>query len=426
MLAEVPGEGRGLEPVVLDQRPAAGGGDVARTRARVRVATIRDDGSASEKRFHARIWPVGTSHLSPDGTVPGRGLRRPSGGGHRRRAHRRGASPARRRPPSWTRAHGRPSGANSAEFSPDGRWVAVAHRRGRASGSTTPPPARPRPHACSDAAEQRLALAWSPDSRRLAASEEQGDIRVYDGRARPARSDRRALRGAGQRRRRRAGVLARRHPAARRRPGRHRGALVWDVSAAGAAEVRNVRGAAGDAAGVAFGPDGRLFTVGEGASSSSTTPTPAVARPATAGPPRALTRVRSEPFRALSRAVRTAGAVGHRRSHRRAHGRGTSPPRTSLASPSTSGFRQRPAFSPDGRHRRGGQRERDPTLRRRDGEIRARLGAGGRSRLRRPGVQPRRQRRGRAALPPRPRTRGGLGRRVVGLAGRRGHARHPR
>ena len=108
-------------------------------------------------------------------------------------------------------------------------------------------------------------MAWSADSRQLAVTEEQGDVRVHavtPSAVGPTVQISASTSGGL------VGVAF--SPDGSRLLGGDIGvtaARVWDVSPAGSAEVRNVRGAH-DAHGVAFGPDGRLFTVGAGASVS--------------------------------------------------------------------------------------------------------------------------------------------------------------
>ena len=108
-----------------------------------------------------------------------------------------------------------------------------------------------------------LALAWSADSRQLAVSTEKGDIHVHavaPSGVRPTVQISTSTSG---------GLFGLAFsPDGLRLLGGDIGvtaARVWDLSPGGNAEVRNVRGAH-DAYGVAFGPDGRLFTVGPGAS----------------------------------------------------------------------------------------------------------------------------------------------------------------
>lgn len=145
--------------------------------------------------------------------------------------------------------------------SPDGRWVATGGQDGSvlvheaATGE--------RRHSLGGGRSAILALAWSPDSDRLAVSQEQGEIRIVEVSARTTHQSL-ALPGASTG----AAVYGLAFsPDGDRLLGGDWSittASVWDVGLSGGAEVRNVRGATG-AHGVDFGTDARLFTVTDGA-----------------------------------------------------------------------------------------------------------------------------------------------------------------
>jgi WD40 repeat protein/DNA-binding SARP family transcriptional activator len=147
-------------------------------------------------------------------------------------------------------------------ISPNGRWIAT----GGTDGSVLVYDAGTGRvlHRPGDARSGILALAWSNDSQQLAVSENQGEIRVFAMSPSAARQTV-TLPGASTG----GGVYGLAFsPDGTRLLGGDWSvttASVWDIGLSGDAEVRNLRGATG-AQGVAFGPDGRLFTVADGAS----------------------------------------------------------------------------------------------------------------------------------------------------------------
>ncbi len=215
----------------------------------VRVATVGGDGSASVTPLRFGDW-VGETHLSPDGRSLAVMVDERAG------AVIADASTGEVR--HELAGHGSP--LQTLGVSPDGRWVVTAAEDGSVqihdavTGRSV--------HRFTDAESAILAVAWSPDARQMAVSEVEGDVRLYDvtpGAVRPnlhlpgGASLPLSLDFSPDGTRLVAGDLA------------IATATVWDIGITGDAEVMNARGATG-AHGVAFGPEGRLFAVGKGAS----------------------------------------------------------------------------------------------------------------------------------------------------------------
>ncbi len=143
--------------------------------------------------------------------------------------------------------------------SPDGRWLATASNDGtvRVRDART---GRTR-HLLTEADTAVLALAWSPDSRRLATGGWDGRIRVYDVGPRGAGA---SLTLGGVSIAGGVGGLAFSPDGTRVLAGNTAvtAIAVWDVGPTADAEVMSVTGADATGAGVAFGPDGRLYTAG--------------------------------------------------------------------------------------------------------------------------------------------------------------------
>ena len=247
MVAEIQGEGGAFSPSFATRGPERLAA-VWPQEGVVRVVTTSDDGEPSVVALdlegltgHGQLGPDGEWVAVIAGDPPGVVVvdARTGEVRHRLPGHR--------------------SAVLTLAVSPDGRWVASGGRDGTvlvhdaATGRTV--------HTLSNAQSGSLSLAWSPDSGRLAAGEEQGEIRVFDVTADAARQAL-TLPGAST-----GGAVygLSFSPDGTRLLGGDWSittASVWDVGIGGDAEVMNARGAAG-AHGVAFGPEGRLFAVGD-------------------------------------------------------------------------------------------------------------------------------------------------------------------
>jgi WD40 repeat protein/DNA-binding SARP family transcriptional activator len=245
LLVEVEGEGGVWRPSFATRGPTRFAA-IWEDEQVIRVATVASRGEVSVTEIPTPGW-VGDAELSPDGTwlaaVAGRAAIVDVETGEPRHFLGR-------------------DDALTVAISPDGRWVAV----GTSSGDVRIHDAATGRglHTISEAESGAISLAWSADSRRLAVGEVQGDVQVHDVTPTGVRSslslsstlpsgwmtglafspDGTRLLGGD------AGVTL---------------ASVWDVGLSGDAEVRNVRGAR-ESNGLAFGPDGRLFTIAEGGS----------------------------------------------------------------------------------------------------------------------------------------------------------------
>ena len=254
MLAEMTGSGEVWSPSFATQGRTRFAAIWPQERM-IRVATVEPDGSTSvlEHPLPDGVDDLREARLSPDGTW----MAAVAGGPPKAVILEADTLEVRHRL-DWDAAPTR-----ALAVSPDGRWVAV----GTSTGDIRlhDPGSGRRVHTAEAVPSGILALAWSADSRQLAVSTEKGDIHVHavaPSGVRPTVQISTSTSG---------GLFGLAFsPDGLRLLGGDIGvtaARVWDLSPGGNAEVRNVRGAY-DAYGVAFGPDGRLFTVGPGASVS--------------------------------------------------------------------------------------------------------------------------------------------------------------